>query len=79
MTTIAAPSPVTSNKLATWIARNGPVLAIFAVVFAVWEISVRALGVPDYILPSPSVIESVDAMALPPADLISFTTSWAGP
>jgi NitT/TauT family transport system permease protein len=56
MTAIAASSPGTSNKLATWLARNGPVLAIFAVVFAVWEIAVRALGVPDYILPSPSVI-----------------------
>ena len=52
----AIPSPAAPGKLATWITRNGPVLAIFALVFAVWEVAVRALGVPDYILPSPSVI-----------------------
>ena len=52
----AVPSPATPSKLAIWINRNGPVLAIFALVFAVWEVAVRALGVPDYILPSPSVI-----------------------
>src|SRR6266446_9148091 len=56
MTTIAALPPVTSNRLADWIARNGPVLAIFAAVFALWEAAVRALDIPDYILPSPSVI-----------------------
>src|SRR6476620_3334584 len=52
----AVPSPATPSKLAVWINRNGPVLAIFALVFAVWEVAVRALGVPDYILPSPSAI-----------------------
>jgi NitT/TauT family transport system permease protein len=56
MTTIAVPSPATPGKLASWISRNGPVLAIFALVFALWEIAVRALQIPDYILPSPSVI-----------------------
>ncbi|HZD63515.1 MAG TPA: hypothetical protein VE200_12060, partial [Xanthobacteraceae bacterium] len=49
-------APAAPGKLATWINRNGPVLAIFALVFALWEVAVRALGVPDYILPSPSVI-----------------------
>jgi len=56
MTTIAASPPVTSNRLADWISRNGPVLAIFAAIFALWEAAVRALGIPDYILPSPAVI-----------------------
>src|SRR2546429_2184925 len=56
MTTIAALPPVTSNRLADWISRNGPVLAIFAAIFALWEAAVRALGIPDYILPSPAVI-----------------------
>src|SRR6266446_6169088 len=56
MTTIAASSPVSSNRLADWISRNGPVLVIFALIFALWEAAVRALGIPDYILPSPSVI-----------------------
>jgi len=52
----AIPSPAAPGRLATWINRNGPVLAIFALVFALWEIAVRALEIPDYILPSPSVI-----------------------
>ena len=56
MTTIAATSPAPSSKLGAWISRNGPVLAIFVVVFALWEVGVRALDVPDYILPSPLVI-----------------------
>ena len=56
MTTISAAAPVASSKLADWITRNTPVLAIFAVIFALWEIAVRALSIPDYILPSPSVI-----------------------
>jgi NitT/TauT family transport system permease protein len=56
MTAIAAASPPASNALAIWLARNGPVLAIVAVIFAAWEIAVRALSVPDYILPSPWVI-----------------------
>jgi NitT/TauT family transport system permease protein len=56
MTTIAATAPAPGNKLAEWISRNGPVLAIFALIFALWEAAVRALDVPDYILPSPSVI-----------------------
>jgi NitT/TauT family transport system permease protein len=52
----AIPSPPAPGKLAASINRNGPVLAIFALVFALWEIAVRALQIPDYILPSPSVI-----------------------
>src|SRR5262245_21653474 len=56
MTTIAAATPVTTGKFAEWLGRNGPVLAIFIVVFALWELAVRALAIPDYILPSPLVI-----------------------
>src|SRR5260370_15158179 len=56
MTTTAAASLESSSRLGAWIARNGPVLAIVVVIFATWEIAVRALNVPDYILPSPSVI-----------------------
>src|SRR5262249_28283768 len=52
----AAYAPATSGALAGWIGRNGPVLAVFGAIFALWEIAVRALGIPDYILPSPSVI-----------------------
>ncbi len=56
MTTITATSPAPSGKFAEWVNRSGPVLAIFALVFALWEAAVRALSVPEYILPSPSVI-----------------------
>jgi NitT/TauT family transport system permease protein len=49
-------SPVTSGRFGGWINRNGPVLGVFALIFALWEIAVRGLSVPDYILPSPSVI-----------------------
>jgi NitT/TauT family transport system permease protein len=56
MTTITATSPVPGGWFADWLGRSGPVLAIFALVFALWEAAVRALGVPEYILPSPSVI-----------------------
>src|SRR5262245_61743435 len=56
MTTITVTPPATTSKLAEWITRNTPVLAIFAIIFALWEIAVRALSIPDYILPSPSVI-----------------------
>jgi NitT/TauT family transport system permease protein len=56
MTTISATAPATSSKLADWLTRNTPVLAIFAVIFLLWEIAVRALSIPDYVLPSPSVI-----------------------
>jgi NitT/TauT family transport system permease protein len=56
MTTMTVTSPASPNPLAAWFVRNGPVLAIVVVIFATWEIAVRALDVPDYILPSPSVI-----------------------
>ena len=39
-----------------WITRNGPVLAIVVVIFALWELAVWLFAVPDYVLPSPSVI-----------------------
>jgi NitT/TauT family transport system permease protein len=42
--------------LRAWIAHNGPVLAIFVAIFALWELSVWLFAVPEYVLPSPSVI-----------------------
>jgi NitT/TauT family transport system permease protein len=56
MTTLAAAPPSSPSRITAWIGRNGPVLAIVAVIFATWEAAVVALRVPDYILPSPSVI-----------------------
>jgi len=55
------PKPKTvSAGLGAWITRQGPVLAIFAVIFAVWEFAVWLFHVPDFVLPSPSMI--VDKM-----------------
>ena len=51
MTTTATP-----GRVVEWVNRNAPVLAIFATIFMMWEIGVRVLAVPDFILPSPSVI-----------------------
>ena len=56
MSTVPAYSPATSSGFPAWIGRNAPVLGIFMVIFALWEIAVRALDVPDYVLPSPTVI-----------------------
>jgi NitT/TauT family transport system permease protein len=39
-----------------WITNSGPVLGIFLAIFILWELCCRLFHVPDYILPSPSVI-----------------------
>jgi NitT/TauT family transport system permease protein len=44
------------GKVRSWIIRNGPVIASFAIIFALWELSTGLLHVPEFILPSPSVI-----------------------
>jgi NitT/TauT family transport system permease protein len=55
------PKPKTvSSGLGAWITLQGPVLAIFVAIFAVWEFSVWLFQVPDFVLPSPSMI--VDKM-----------------
>ncbi|AMN39171.1 ABC transporter permease [Rhodoplanes sp. Z2-YC6860] len=49
-----------SGGIGAWITRQGPVIVIFAVIFAVWELAVWLFHVPDFVLPSPSMI--VDKM-----------------
>ena len=44
------------NSFRIWTVRNGPVLAIFAVIFALWELCCWLFHVPDFILPAPSAI-----------------------
>ncbi len=56
MTVVEAAAPARPGRFAAWAVRNGPVLAIVVVIFALWELACRLLSVPDYILPSPSVI-----------------------
>ena len=45
-----------AKSLRIWAARNGPVLAIFAILFVLWELAVWLFQVPDFVLPAPSVI-----------------------
>src|ERR1700738_4259880 len=44
------------SALGGWINRNAPVLCLFPATLAGWELAVRTLGIPDFILPSPSAI-----------------------
>src|SRR5882757_10025376 len=45
-----------TSPVKAWAVRNAPVLAIFAAIFAIWELATWLLQVPDFILPSPSAI-----------------------
>src|SRR5262249_61992850 len=49
-------APVKIGRVRSWIVNSGPVLGIFAVIFVLWELSCWLFKVPDFILPSPSVI-----------------------
>ena len=56
MTMVAAAMPAKPGRVRAWLGNSGPVVGIFAAIFLVWELCCRLLNVPDYILPSPSVI-----------------------
>ena len=63
-----------------WAARYGPPVLVFAAVLAGWEAYVRAMNVPAYILPSPSlVLETLftDRATLFPALLVTLKTTFA--
>jgi NitT/TauT family transport system permease protein len=45
-----------AGRIGAWITHNGPVLAIFVAIFALWELGTWLFHVPDFILPSPSLI-----------------------
>ena len=62
-----------------WAARYGPPVLVFAAVLAGWEAYVRAMNVPAYILPSPSlVLETLftDRATLLPALLVTLKTTF---
>ena len=42
------------NALVAWLGRRGGALAIFVLLFVVWEVAVRVTGVKEYLLPPPS-------------------------
>jgi len=45
-----------SNALVAWLGRRGGALAIFVLLFVVWEVAVRVTGVKEYLLPPPSKV-----------------------
>src|SRR6516165_8380005 len=49
-------APVKIGRVRSWIVNSGPVLGIFAAIFVLWELGCWLFNVPDFILPSPSVI-----------------------
>src|SRR5262245_66444188 len=49
-------APVKIGRVRSWIVNSGPVLGIFAAIFVLWELGCWLFKVPDFILPSPSVI-----------------------
>ena len=44
------------GALAGWLRTRGGALAIFALLFIVWEVAVRVTGVKEYLLPPPSKV-----------------------
>jgi NitT/TauT family transport system permease protein len=57
MTTVAAAAvPAKAGRVRAWVGDNGPVIAIFAAIFLLWELGCWLFKVPEYILPSPAVI-----------------------
>src|SRR5882757_9234918 len=62
-----------------WAVHYGPPVLVFATVLAGWEAYVRAMSVPAYILPSPSlVLETLftDRATLFPALLVTLKTTF---
>jgi NitT/TauT family transport system permease protein len=49
-------APVKIGRMRAWIVNSGPVLGIFLAIFLLWELCCWLFKVPDFILPSPSVI-----------------------
>jgi NitT/TauT family transport system permease protein len=62
-----------------WAARYGPPVLVFAGVVVAWEAYVRAMNVPAYILPSPSLVLKTlftDRATLFPALLVTLKTTF---
>jgi len=51
-----AATPQRTSVLAAWLGKRGGALAIFVLLFVVWEIAVRVTGVKEYLLPPPSKV-----------------------
>ena len=51
-----AHAPRRASALAAWLGKRGGALAIFVLLFVVWEVAVRVTGVKEYLLPPPSKV-----------------------
>ena len=49
-------APVKMGRMRAWFVNSGPVLGIFLAIFLLWELCCWLFKVPDFILPSPSLI-----------------------
>ena len=45
-----------SSALVAWLGKRGGALAIFLLLFVVWEVAVRLTGIKEYLLPPPSTV-----------------------
>jgi len=45
-----------TGALAAWLGKRGGALAIFVLLFVVWEVAVRVTGIKEYLLPPPSKV-----------------------
>ena len=48
--------PQRSSVLGAWFGKRGGALAIFVLLFVIWEVAVRVTGVKEYLLPPPSKV-----------------------
>ena len=51
-----AHSPLRSSAMVAWLGKRGGALAIFVLLFVVWEVAVRVTGIKEYLLPPPSKV-----------------------
>jgi NitT/TauT family transport system permease protein len=51
-----AHSPRRISALAAWLGKRGGALAVFVLLFVVWEVAVRVTGIKEYLLPPPSKV-----------------------
>ena len=49
-------SRLRSGALVAWLGKRGGALAIFVLLFVIWEVAVRVTGIKEYLLPPPSKV-----------------------
>ena len=56
-----------TEAIAAWLKRRGGALAIFVLLFVVWEVGVRTTGIKEYLLPPPTkALEPAASLSNPP-------------